>query len=780
MTTKFVFLKLMIKSRNYSSLRLMVVMLFCIALFSSTYGQNTYNEKTINIYNEGGLSVDVKFKIFNYPCGYNSKPHEYSYLIEGKLFSGTMYLTWDLELEECHGGEKLVSRSISVGSDMEARLGVQIENEDYEFHGEPFNTIDIKNVRLSSTNMKDGKPVEIVRNTLPSKINGLDFLRNGESTNLSFSDGNLSPGANWVWYQDECKGKKIGEGEELNLQVYEAVEVFLGIEGGINTVGCVSKNIDIDESSKLPSRFTNPLTVCRGQSLDLQINDGYLGPNSRWEWYIDGCEGEKIGEGNYLTVSPELDTKYYVKAVGSNPTDYCRMIYVEVTNKSESELPKVVNVPAEICSGEALKLEALDGKLAEGSEWVWYFTEDGDAKQRLGTGLRKTVFPEKTGFYLLTTEGICGLSDKYVVSNKVILRKPRFSNQYLVASPSYPTLGDKVNVRVNVATDKSKWKWTLNSKQLHTKESNIKFKIKENTTITASEIGYCTNNELKKLIIPQSSPVVTSNLPQNKVTRWYSQSGVFKKTLHFGASVGLFTTVKSYGLNISSQSVDLYKVIQLSGVEYQLTFHPIIRKRFSYGIYFNHQIGVRALSFLNKEDYESFSRRKISKMRFGNALSFGSPKFKLLLGYEKKFENLAFLYRNNSSNSLVPRGTNFMYVQNIEDEVKFGFRFLPYTNRKGKRSTTLDLLFTVFHQNNIHNENHQRSDYGFIDVLGIFDYNNLNLKYGGEFNLWMQSGIGLNFRYISGGLNGFSYSNINSLNTPYYQVSLLWNFDFYR
>lgn len=62
----------------------------------------------------------------------------------------------------------------------------------------------------------------------------------------------------------------------------------------------------------------------------LTVDGGLLGTDASWIWYRDYCSGIRIGEGNSITVSPNISTNYYVRAEGEANVTMCDSITIEV------------------------------------------------------------------------------------------------------------------------------------------------------------------------------------------------------------------------------------------------------------------------------------------------------------------------------------------------------------------------------------------------------------------------------------------------------------------
>ena len=85
---------------------------------------------------------------------------------------------------------------------------------------------------------------------------------------------------------------------------------------------------------------------CPGDQVLLVFEDGELNDATTWNWYTESCTGVLVGTGNYIYVSPETTTTYYIKAEGGCvSTDIC----TSVTITAEDITP-----PTIICSQEIM------------------------------------------------------------------------------------------------------------------------------------------------------------------------------------------------------------------------------------------------------------------------------------------------------------------------------------------------------------------------------------------------------------------------------------------
>ncbi len=85
-------------------------------------------------------------------------------------------------------------------------------------------------------------------------------------------------------------------------------------------------------------------TVVAGSSVALTVNGGSLGTDAAWKWYKGGCgEGEAIGTGNSIVVSPTEPSTYYVRAEGICGITSCVSQTIEMEHTSGCPAHEVIS-----------------------------------------------------------------------------------------------------------------------------------------------------------------------------------------------------------------------------------------------------------------------------------------------------------------------------------------------------------------------------------------------------------------------------------------------------
>lgn len=142
----------------------------------------------------------------------------------------------------------------------------------------------------------------------------------------------------------------------------------------------------ISPAGLAPDSIGGAVALRTGQPATLQVLGGALGVSGRWVWYEGQCGGTPVGTGRSLTITPNGNTTYFVRAEPG--TMACATTTVRVDNRSVA--PKQIGGPATACAGEPLTLQVVGGALGVEADWVWYAGSCGSS-QRLGTGRTLTV-----------------------------------------------------------------------------------------------------------------------------------------------------------------------------------------------------------------------------------------------------------------------------------------------------------------------------------------------------------------------------------------------------
>ncbi|OWY20536.1 hypothetical protein BVG80_15665, partial [Sphingobacteriales bacterium TSM_CSM] len=184
--------------------------------------------------------------------------------------------------------------------------------------------------------------------TAPTGISGTTTICNGGNTTLSVVGGLLGSGANWQWYSGSCGGTPVGTGTSVTVFPTATTTYFVRAEGPCNTTTCASVTVTVNTLSTDPTGVTGSTTICNGSSTTLTVSGGFMGSGAVAEWFTGFCGGASVGTGNSVTVSPTVNTIYYVRYSGTCNTTGCYSFLVTV---NPTPTVTATNNAPNICSG---------------------------------------------------------------------------------------------------------------------------------------------------------------------------------------------------------------------------------------------------------------------------------------------------------------------------------------------------------------------------------------------------------------------------------------------
>ncbi|MES3016763.1 MAG: hypothetical protein V4721_03245 [Bacteroidota bacterium] len=261
----------------------------------------------------------------------------------------------------------------------------------------------------------------------PVAISGPVSLSLGESSRLSLGGGSLGEGATWKWYTDMCGGNLAGTGEYMDIKPDKTTTYFVRAEGS-NTTACISKTVEVVDVSRAADKISGTDIYCKGgNKVLLSVSGGKLSSNAKWVWYSEGCGGTKVGEGISISVSPENNTQYFVRAEGPLDATSCQNFLVRVATPSEK--PRAILGPEREDHQKPFQLSVSGGRLGSNAQWVWYEGSEANKKLVQRGATIYALKPSASTTYLVRAEGDCGNSEfiyKYV---EIIMPKVKASAQ---------------------------------------------------------------------------------------------------------------------------------------------------------------------------------------------------------------------------------------------------------------------------------------------------------------------------------------------------------------
>lgn len=249
--------------------------------------------------------------------------------------------------------------------------------------------------------------VTVAINTLsvaPTGITGTSTICQGSSTTLTLTGGSLGSGANFRWYSASCGGTLEGTGNSIVVSPLATTTYFVRAEGICNNTTCASITVTVNTNSTSPTSIGGTLAVCTAGSTTLSAVGGVLGTGSVYQWYTGNCGVTPVGTGNSITVSPSVNTVYYVRAEGPCNVTACASATVQVNTASTN--PSAISGNSSICEGTPTALTVTGGSLGTGASYEWYAGGCGSGGS-VASGATVNLSPSVTTTYFVRAESAC-------------------------------------------------------------------------------------------------------------------------------------------------------------------------------------------------------------------------------------------------------------------------------------------------------------------------------------------------------------------------------------
>jgi len=169
-----------------------------------------------------------------------------------------------------------------------------------------------------------------------------------------------------------------------------------------------SAAVTINPSPSAPTLVSGNTNVCNGTSTTLTASGG---TGTGYQWYANGCgSGSVLSTSSTLTVSPSVNTTYYVRSTSSCGVSSCISKPVTVT------APPVVSViNRSICGpGTATLLATTTSGTIE-----WYSSPTGGSPIATGGSFTTPTLSSTTTYYVGVTGGSCDLTTRTPVTATV-------------------------------------------------------------------------------------------------------------------------------------------------------------------------------------------------------------------------------------------------------------------------------------------------------------------------------------------------------------------------
>lgn len=633
------------------------------------------------IYSDNYITVQLNyFEPDITSCNTNGRDFKYKYQVKGRFRNFPYYLSWKMNYIDCNGNLYYRTHNLEIGSTNPPDITNWIELEDPLDYRFPAASIEKTYYEPETGNSQKSGTGMIARPNSedPDRIEAHKIVYFGQNADLRVKGGSLGIGAKWVWYKDNCGGTVVGRGEKISISPQNKTKYFVRAEGKNNITNCVSIEVDVDRSSLAPNKIVGRENVCNGESTELRVEGGHLGPGAQWVWYAGNCTGKHLGAGASIKVSPSATTQYFVRAEGPYNKTTCQSFQVNVASRSLT--PASIRLSeSSICEGKTVSLTVIGGQLSAEATWEWYTNNCGSGS--LGSGPTLTVQPGITTNYFVRGEGVC--NNTACISTTInVTPKARYPGRIIVPSTVFKGKKTELLAEQPSLPPGIEYRWYSGdcAGNFVGKGPKVTVRPRSNTRYFLQTVGKCNESNCSYVDI---QPVKTHSWSNNYANR--------RKFLGFGWGLG----IEYLNLIDEVEVVTPYYSRENSridgiGVQGELVFYPLIINFISLGFLGSAATGTTP--FIISEDKNNSYKYFYYRFTYGAEFAFGFSGIKAL-GIQNRI--LQFNDYNFEENVGASNSKKSVYNRDlIRETLGLGLRFGRYLKDYSKGGFNFDLLYT--------------------------------------------------------------------------------------
>ena len=243
--------------------------------------------------------------------------------------------------------------------------------------------------------------------------------------------GSLGTNAVAEWFAGSCGSAPIGTGNIITVSPTINTTYFVRYKGDCNTTACVSQSVTVNTLSTAPTGIAGTIDICLGNSTTLSVAGGFAGTGAIAEWFTGSCGGTLIGTGN-ITVSPTVNTTYFVRYKGDCNTTSCASQLISVTRPSVGGIIAPAN--SQGCGPQTVNF-SLSGITGSVTQWerqtncTGAWTSIGNAGL---TTITVTTPNASTCYRAVITNGVCPAANSAI--STVTIDKPAVGGRVTLQS----------------------------------------------------------------------------------------------------------------------------------------------------------------------------------------------------------------------------------------------------------------------------------------------------------------------------------------------------------
>lgn len=238
----------------------------------------------------------------------------------------------------------------------------------------------------------------------PSSVSStLDSTCGSTSVTLTANGFTLGTFGSVKWYSASCGSSLLGTGTSITVTPTSTTTYFARVENACGNTVCVSKQIKVNTNSTSPTSITSSADTTNGvTAVTLNAVGGTLGSYARYRWYSGSCGGTLVGTGSSITITPTVNTTYFLRIEGLCNTTTCvqKTQYISTLSVRPTSILSSVD---SICTSGSVTLTQQGGSLGTGARYYWYSGSCGGTY--IDTGASITVSLSSTTTYFVRAQG---------------------------------------------------------------------------------------------------------------------------------------------------------------------------------------------------------------------------------------------------------------------------------------------------------------------------------------------------------------------------------------
>ncbi len=278
--------------------------------------------------------------------------------------------------------------------------------------------------------------------------------------------------------------------------------------------GIISANfpVTVNTLSIAPTSIAGAAIICEGTSTTLSVSGGTAGTAAVAEWFSDFCGGTSAGTGNSITVSPIVNTTYYVRYAGTCNTTTCTSLSITV-----DPLPiaagTIIGTPT-VCQGQSSVSYSIP-TIANATGYTWNLPSGASIVSGANTNSIIVDFSASATSDNITVRGTNACGNGIISTNYAVIVNPLPVAAGTIVGTSTVCQGQNgVSYSVPAIANATGYTWTLPSgATIATGNNTNTITLNYSTTATSGNITVQGTNSCGNGTISTTYAVIVNPLP---------------------------------------------------------------------------------------------------------------------------------------------------------------------------------------------------------------------------------------------------------------------------